>query len=288
MKFNYIISSMMGALLASCASVEKIPENSSNIAPNLSVNYDVVLNQSKNVKRGDILVEISVSPVTVARIAKDSIIPTSGSGNFKVSEDDSFFVAKSREYGEVYCGYKNVHRNQAKTFLQHGCLYDQDKDGNFESLLSRIGAPYQDAGRFLYYESEVTPLSSDKGNISIPYNIEKPDQDLTYIVGVKFTKTKKIDGKKHAVFDIVTKKRNEDQWVKFPNRLPIEIRLSENNESVNFVTPMFTAEISHPKNSFLEAKVISISDQSTFGFKRSPKTNNLRGYKPAYQVTGYR
>lgn len=278
---------MMGASLASCASVEKIPENSSNIAPNLSVNYETVLNQYKNVKRGDILVEISVSPVKVARIAKDGHILTSGSRTFKVSEDDSFFVAKSGAYGEVYCGYKNVHRNQTKTFLQQGCLYDQDKDGNFESLLSRIGAPYQDAGGFLYYESEVTPLSSHKGNISIPYNIEKPSQDHTYIVGVRFAKTKKIDGKKHAVFDIVTKKRNEDRWVKFPNRQPIEVRLSENNEPVNFVTPMFTAEISHPKNSFLEAKVISISDQSIFGFKRSPKTNNLRGYKPAYQITGY-
>ena len=117
---------------------------------------------------------------------------------------------------------------------------------------------------------------------------KQPNHIWLYLIIVSFSSLIYAQKDNSNYFDIVTKKPNEDRWIKFSNREPIEVKISENNEPVNFVTPMFTAEISHPKNNFLEAKVVSISDQSVFGFKRSLNANNLRGYKPAYQVTGYR
>jgi len=253
----------------------------------LSVQNNIELNQSATLLKNDYLLEMRIAPQKMIRVDEKVKIETAGAGDFRLSGDDVFFAADSDKFGTVYCSTTNVHANASKTVLNQGCLGDTDKDGFIETFLSRTGANYRDVPGFVYYDSEVARLAPTTSISPIKYSVVPPRDADGFLITFRFKNMKKEKGGKLAVFDVLTRKPDDEQWQFFHTREPVEVMFPTDESTVTFDTPLFSAALSNPTLRSVDAQITSVASQSTFRYKRSLKNTTGMGLIPAYKHSGY-
>ncbi|PHQ59461.1 MAG: hypothetical protein COC03_05520 [Robiginitomaculum sp.] len=287
MQLKHMLLITLCMLINACASTNYEQADLVETYPILSIQAQTELNKPVTIQRNDFLIKLRVTPTRIAKASEDKSVDIVGAGQFNINQGDHFFPAKSGKFGTVYCGYTNLHSNSLKTILNQGCLADQDENGNFETFLVRTGASNKDVSGFIYHDAEIAQVSVNGKQTSVLYAVDNASEKHAYQIAFRFKRIAKRKGEKYAVFDIVTKRPDEDQWSVFLNRDPIEIKFPKNTTTASFTTPMFTVEFSNLTNKSLTAVTTSVATQSAFGFKRSLKNSNANGQKPAYQVIGY-
>jgi hypothetical protein len=287
MQLKYLLPFTILFLMNACASTGVEQANLVETYPILSIQAQTELNKPKTIQKNEFLIKLLVTPAKIAKVSEGKNVDIVSGGQFKINQGDYFFPAKSMRFGTVYCGYTNTHRNTMKTILNQGCLGDQDENGNFETFLVRTGGSNKDIPNFIYHDAEITHVSKSNSQSEISYTLENALELHAFQVAFRLKRITKRKGERYAVFDIVTKRPDENQWITFFSREPIEVKFPKNSTTAMFTTPMFTVELSELTNKSLTAVTKSIAPQSTFGFKRSLKNTNTYGQKPAYQVNGY-
>jgi len=294
MYLKYIISITICILISACASTNYEQSELVQTQPILSIQNKTGLNELATVQKNEFLIELFVKPAKIAKVSDSTNVDTVGVGQFNIRKGDHFFPAKSKKFGTVYCGYNNLYSNSIKTVLNQGCLGDLDKNGDFETFMVRAGSIHKDVPRlfknvtprFIYHDAEIVQVATTADHNPIVYTTAAASEKHAYRMAFKLRRIKKRRGVKYAVFDIVTKRPKQENWVTFSNRDPIEVKFPKNTTTANFTTPMFTVELSNLTNKSVDAVITSVESQSGFGYLRALKNDDIATGRFAYQITG--
>lgn len=284
MKLKPLLFVCGSMFLSACATTSFLPEEISNTKTMLSIESAVEVGKASNIQREDFLIELRVKPSRMVRATETIKIDVDGPGFFKVSQGDKFFTVDSEKYGHIFCAYKHLHVDTAKTITNQGCLSDKDYDNSFDSYFVRTGSlDFNDLG-FLYYDGDVAPIDVPEENQGVAYTKSMNSEEFTFDVAFKLDRITRRKGSKYAIFEIYTKRLGEDIWHIFPSSEPVEVHAT-NNIAV-FSTPMFTAELTDITNKSLTGKIVSVADKGHFGFDRTAVFSSTYGNRPAYTLTG--
>ena len=283
-----ILSALSVALtLSACATASFDPGSTIDTMPIIKNNSIIPANESVLLKEGMLSPHFEIAPAKIAVVQETRKIKLEGPGIISVSKGDHFFKTVNSQDQVIYCGFKNHHQNALKTILKQSCFADENENGDFESVYSRVGALSASSEKFQYYNAEVATLTMAADQDPISYQLSDPGAEFATQIAYRLREIKTKSDQSIVEFDIVTKRPDQELWVPFNLRNPIKITINDFENGTPFDTPLFQGVLLNPTKKSVTLKIISVPSEGTIRFKESLDPASRSGYKPAYKVSGF-